>query len=75
MPIEVTYTNLEYPFGKKFATKGLGVFENGVPKILTKEEEDLYKQTYGKTVVQGLKDDGNFDLRHVNNPPRKVGGE
>lgn len=65
MTTEITYTNLDYPFGKLFSCEGIGVLKNGEPKLLTPEEETQYKAITGNTVHQGFGERDDFTLRTV----------
>lgn len=74
MTIEITYTNLDFPFGKKFSTEGLGVLFNGEPKVLTAEEEAQYRAITGNTVHQGFDKREDFTVRTINSNDQKAGG-
>lgn len=62
MKAAVTYTNLEYPFGKLFAIKGLGQVKNGEPVEVDEEE---FKQQMGRTVTQAFAHRGDFTVNRL----------
>lgn len=66
MTLEITFTNLEFPFGKTFYVQGLGVFRNGEPRIITESEERTYKQIHKMSVREGLGRSQSFDVRNIN---------
>jgi hypothetical protein len=62
---ELTYTNLDWPFGKEFAIKGLPVLRNGEPTIVSQEQADRFKQLTGRTLREEFKSRGDFTIKNV----------
>lgn len=72
MAIEITYSNLDYPDGKKFSLPNLGVVENNKPTVLSDEQVENFRKLEGRTVHQAYGKRKAFTVRTVND---SAGGE
>lgn len=62
MALTVTYSHAHFPSSTFFDVYGLGLFQNGIAKILTASEETKFTGTYGSKVNVRNTGDGHFTI-------------
>lgn len=63
MALTVKVTNPAFPDDTEFTIMGLGAFQNGEEREVTKEEEQAYVDATGHTVRDGLADTNMFEVK------------